>query len=57
MEFKEKTLKKTYVYNGKILSLRKDDIALPDGKCAIREIVEHSVEVPFIVKKIIKFCL
>ena len=42
MEFKEKTIKKTYVYKGKILSLRKDDIVLPDNTLAIREMVEHS---------------
>ncbi len=42
MEFKEKTVKKTYVYNGKILSVRRDDIVLPDNSPAIREMVEHS---------------
>lgn len=42
MEFKEKTLNKTYVYKGKILSVRRDDIALPDGKGAIRELIEHN---------------
>ncbi len=42
MDFKEKTLNKNYIYKGKILNLRKDDIILPDGKGAIREIVEHS---------------
>ena len=41
MEFKEKTVNKNYVYRGKILNVRKDDIVLPDGKCAVREIVEH----------------
>ncbi len=42
MNFKEKTLKENYIYKGKILNLRKDDILLPDGNKAIREIVEHS---------------
>ena len=42
MEFKEKTVKKTYVYKGKILSLRKDDVVLPNNAPAIREMVEHS---------------
>jgi ADP-ribose pyrophosphatase len=41
MEFKEKTLNKNYVYRGKILNLRKDDIILPDGNTSVREIVEH----------------
>ncbi len=42
MDFKEKTVNKNYVYRGKILNLRKDDVTLPDGKSAVREIVEHS---------------
>ena len=42
MEFKEKTIKKTYIYKGKILSLRKDDIFLPNGSPAVREVIEHS---------------
>lgn len=42
MDFKEKTVKENYIYKGKILNLRKDDVILPDGKPAIREIVEHS---------------
>ena len=42
MEFEEKTLNKNYIYQGKILSVRKDDIVLPDGNGAIREIIEHS---------------
>ncbi len=42
MEFKEKTVQKTYVYSGKILSVRRDDIVLPDSTPAIREMVEHS---------------
>lgn len=42
MQFREKTNKKEYIYKGKILSLRKDEVILPDGKSAIREVVEHS---------------
>ena len=42
MNFEEKTIKEQYVYEGKILNLRKDDIVLPDGNSAIREVVEHS---------------
>lgn len=42
MNFEEKTLNESYVYKGKILNLRKDDIVLPDGKNATREVVEHS---------------
>ena len=42
MNFEEKTLKINEIYNGKIINLHVDDIELPDGKKAIREIVEHS---------------
>ncbi len=42
MEFKEKTINKNYIYKGKILNLRRDDIILPNDKPAIREFVEHS---------------
>lgn len=42
MEFEEKTIKSEYLYKGKIINLRKDEIVLEDGKKALREIVEHS---------------
>lgn len=42
MRLEEKTVKKNYIYQGKILTLRKDDVTLPDGSPAIREIIEHS---------------
>lgn len=42
MEFEEKTLKSEYIYKGKILNLRRDEIVLSDGKQATREIIEHS---------------
>ncbi len=42
MDFKENTVKENYLYKGKIINLRKDDIILPDGNGAIREVVEHS---------------
>ena len=42
MNFNEKTVNKNYLYKGKILNLRKDDVLLPNGAPAIREIVEHS---------------
>lgn len=42
MELYEKTLRETTVYDGRILRLHVDDIELPNGKKAIREIVEHS---------------
>lgn len=42
MEYIEKTVKKKYMYQGKILNLRCDDALLPDGNPCKREIVEHS---------------
>lgn len=42
MNFEEKTLKEEYLFKGKIINVRRDDITLPDGKKAIREVVEHS---------------
>ena len=41
MDFEEKTLASEYVYKGRILNLRKDEIALSDGARSVREIVEH----------------
>lgn len=42
MEYVEKTVKKNYVYQGKILNLRNDDALLPNGTPCKREIIEHS---------------
>ncbi len=42
MDYVEKTVKKKYIYEGKILNLRCDDAALPDGSPCKREIIEHS---------------
>lgn len=42
MDFEEKTKNKNYVYRGKILNLRRDDVVLPNGDEAVREIVEHN---------------
>ncbi len=41
MELFEKTLKKEYVFHGKIIDVRRDEALLPNGKTAIREVVEH----------------
>lgn len=41
MDLTEKTVNRNYIYKGKILSLRRDDALLPDGKPCVREIVEH----------------
>lgn len=42
MELTEKTLKSDIVFNGKIMTVRKDEIELPTGKTSFREIIEHS---------------
>src|SRR5699024_6118473 len=39
--FEEKTIKSTNIFDGKIISLQVDDVELPDGKHAKREIVKH----------------
>lgn len=41
MNLVEKTVKKNYIYNGKIINVRRDDAVLPDGNPCIREVVEH----------------
>ncbi len=42
MKLTEKTVRKNYLYYGKIINLRRDDALLPDGNPCIREMVEHS---------------
>ena len=41
MKLEEKTVKANYVYNGKVINVRSDDVLLPDGNYAKREVVEH----------------
>ena len=40
-DFSEKTAKQQYVYRGRIINLRNDEVTLPNGKAAPREMVEH----------------
>ncbi len=42
MELFEKTLEQKHIYKGKILNLRVDKAELPNGKTAVREVVEHA---------------
>lgn len=42
MNLEEKTLKQEYIFNGKLINLRKDEVLLPNDKKANREVVEHS---------------
>ncbi|MBQ8178431.1 MAG: NUDIX hydrolase [Clostridia bacterium] len=41
MDLIEKEVRKNYIYKGKILNLRADDVMLPDGSLSTREYVEH----------------
>lgn len=41
MEFLETTVQQHRIFDGKIVGLRRDDILLPDGRPAMREVVEH----------------
>ncbi len=42
MNLIEKQISTENIYNGKIIKVRKDTALLPNGKTAIREIVEHN---------------
>ncbi|MCL2838694.1 MAG: NUDIX hydrolase [Oscillospiraceae bacterium] len=42
MIFHEKSIKSEQIFDGKILSVRVDTVAMPDGRTATREIVDHS---------------
>ncbi len=37
----EKTVKSKYIHRGRIISLREDEVLLPNGRKAGREIIEH----------------
>lgn len=42
MDYREKTVKRNYLFRGKIVNLRCDDALLPDGRPCKREVVEHT---------------
>lgn len=42
MNLTEKQLEKNYIFEGKIIKVRKDTALLPNGTTAIREVVEHN---------------
>ena len=42
MEFTEKTLSSEYVFKGKVIDVKRDDILVSNGHKSIREVVEHS---------------
>lgn len=41
MNLTEKTLKEEYIFKGRIINLRCDEVELPDGNKSRREVVEH----------------
>ena len=42
MNFEEKTLSSEYVFRGKVIDVKRDDILVSNGHKSIREVVEHS---------------
>lgn len=42
MNFEEKMLDFDYVYNGKVIDVRRDNVEIATGKKTVREVVEHS---------------
>lgn len=41
MKYEEKTALKKYIYHGRIINLRCDDVILPNGHKSTREVIEH----------------
>lgn len=41
MDLTEKTLKSEYIFEGRVLKLKKDEVLLPNGKTSTREVVEY----------------
>ncbi len=51
MEFEEKTLNSELVYNGKVITVLKDDVELADGHRSFREVIVHSGGVVIVALK------
>ena len=49
MDYTEKTIKTDRVYEGKVINFKVDTVELPNGKTAIRELVEHPGGVGIVV--------
>lgn len=41
MDLTEKTLKSECIYEGRVITLKKDEVLLPNGKTSTREVVEY----------------
>lgn len=42
MNLSEKQLSKKYIFKGRVINLRQDNALLPNGKTAVREVIEHN---------------
>jgi ADP-ribose pyrophosphatase len=51
MEFEEKTLASKVAYKGKIITVKLDDVELPDGHKSFREVVVHNGGVVVVAQK------
>ena len=51
MNFEEKTLDYEYVFKGKVIEVRRDNIEISTGEKSIREVVEHSGGVVIVAQK------
>ena len=51
MDFTEKTLTSEYVFKGKVIDVRRDDIEVSNGHKSVREVVEHSGGVTMLAVK------
>lgn len=40
-KYQERLLHSTRLYDGRIVALRRDEVQLPNGRAAVREVVEH----------------
>ncbi|MBE7712439.1 MAG: NUDIX hydrolase [Cyanobacteria bacterium SIG26] len=51
MKFEEKTLSSEVVYNGKVISIIRDDVEIADGHKSFREVILHSGGVVIVALK------
>jgi len=42
MDFKEKTLSSEYVFKGKVIDVKRDEVLVSNGHQSLREVVEHT---------------
>ena len=57
MDKKEKTLKSEQIYEGRVISLRKDEVLCPNGEKSLREVVSHHGGVGILIKVDDKFII